>query len=470
MEELEREFQVQGHAPIRLQETLNWILEPVLTIKDTAVESDNTTTVKRDEEVNHEAGDETRSSLPGDLMEKIIARLPFQHLFQARLLARRWASIILSSGSAETIFQREIMLNSLSSMWDSYCPIYVGMNGLVGYNLSSKLWEKILNLSYLPISEAEFGSLKLGNIAGCLLSFFSMNQYPNSKHQVWVTNPLNQSWKLLHPFSLTRRSKILLVHMECVGASNYKLIVITADHIVVEGPDAEVFLGAQVYESSGRCWTRYDPCTKRMEWMNVVSKWCSALVRDTLYIMGQIIFSEPILVAYNTKDEIWSRVTIYSPQPSTTFWSEAMLFACGTKTMIVNVRRDSGRVVTICELDHKSNSINPCGETETDLKVDGSCHTSWSCSPTTTLQLPLLFMGPVLKIASDERALYFFVPRDGSAVCEELDVRVFDVHQQVWSSLPQSMVLPISMPVRFRESYKWAKSAFQPGLNPFVET
>ncbi|CAM6109557.1 unnamed protein product [Calypogeia fissa] len=96
-----------------------------------------------------EADVEMTSPFPQEIVDKIIAMMPFPSIFKARGLSKSWrarfSSISLLEGEEKDLaesFHKQV-IGEWSKKWDSFCPVFVGEDALVAYGQKSRNWLKL---------------------------------------------------------------------------------------------------------------------------------------------------------------------------------------------------------------------------------------------------------------------------------------------------------------------------------------
>ncbi|KAL3696864.1 hypothetical protein R1sor_010940 [Riccia sorocarpa] len=274
-----------------------------------------------DDEVMEDATDNTLdldsqiwARTPEDLLEKIIARLPFKYLFQTQTLSKSWKAKLSSR-----LFQAEV--SQVTSKWESYCPAYIGKEGWIGYNTASKRVEKLLTLSYLPYSEAPLVPNTRGKLStrGSLLCFLDTIQFSN----IYVTNIITKKWRILPPRPNMGYPSI--IHLFCDHSKSYKVLVIT--------PFASPF--AQVYDSATNSWSiRFSKSATIPPAQDDFGKvWTDSIYyKDTIYVLWGFEYGGPSeLLAYKMEAESWSAIGIKALHPAVS----SPILLCGERVMIV---------------------------------------------------------------------------------------------------------------------------------------
>lgn len=415
------------------------------------------------------------SKIPEELLEKIIARLPFRFLFQSRALSKTWASKMSCAA-----FQNEVSLVS-THRWSSYCPLYVGNEGLMGYDSSSKRFEKMLTLSYLPyprVRDCKLITNTRGKISasGPLLCFVDCDHNPN----IYVTNVITKKCKILPP--RPNMTYPAIVHLLLSGNNNnaYKVILITP----LEAPCS------QTYDSISQTWSiRYSevvPMSSNLPLTAASSRWVSsnrawissnntwtnsAYFNGTLYVLWGYQYDGPCeLLAYNTVDETWVNIRINVLRPSVDqfdvvyFISMSRTFVCADSVMVV-IRLN----ITSTELE----DVRLIGwRTEKEnlvvfkLDLDTQEIREVSRGP------PLPLLGTDLnEAASDGENIYFY-----QKLAPNSSIVAYNVRQKTWSNIP-----PVFNVQSFHDALKKRHQppqefffqpttfSFQPGQNPFLD-
>ncbi|CAM6090928.1 unnamed protein product [Calypogeia fissa] len=411
------------------------------------------------------------SKMPEELLEKIIARLPLRFFFQSRVLSKSWASKMSCAA-----FQNEVSLVS-SRTWNSYCPIYVGNEGLMGYDNRSKRCEKMLTLTYLPyprVRECKLITNIRGKISGSgpLLCFVDCDHNPN----IYVTNVITKKCKIL-----PRRPNMTypaIVHLVLVGKDAYKVILITP----LEAPCS------QIYHSETQTWSiRYSevgpvssnlPLTaassrsvsSNRAWISSNNAWTnSAYFKGTLYVLWGYQYDGPCeLLAYNTNEETWMNIQISVLRPSLDqfefFISMSRILVCADCLMVV---------IRLTITSNNLEDVRVIGwrvgkENLVVFKLDSDTH-----------EIKEVSRGPPLPItgtdlneaASDGENIYFY-----EKLAPKSCIVSYNVRQKTWSNIP-----PVFNVESFHDAlnkrhqrqqeffFQPTTFSFQPGQNPFIE-
>lgn len=411
------------------------------------------------------------SKMPDELLEKIIARLPLRFLFQSRALSKSWASK-LSCAS----FQNEVSQVSMRS-WGSYCPVYVGNEGLLGYDNRSKRCEKMLTLTYLPyprVGECKLITNIRGKISGSgpLLCFVDCDHNPN----IYVTNVITGKYKMLPP--RPNKTYPAIVHLLLVGKDAYKVILITP----LEAPCS------QIYYSATQKWSiRYSevvPVSSNLSltaassrWVSLNQAWISsnnawtnsAYFNGTLYVLWGYQYDGPCeLLAYNTDEETWMNIQINVLRPQLGqfdfFISMSRILVCAECVMVViRLNISSNDVEEVRGVGWRTGKENLVV-----FKLDSDTREIREVSRGP----PLPILGTELnEAASDGENIYFY-----QKLAPNSSVVAYNVRQQTWSSIPSVFNVESfhdALKKRHQPQQQFffqpTTFSFRPGQNPFIE-
>jgi hypothetical protein len=144
--------------------------------------------------------DEDAIVLPEELVERILAMVPFPHILKGRVLSRSWLAKLSSTSSIQdeeekrkAISFQKRMSHHWSANWMSLCPVFFSKEDLIGYDRATRQWRRIPTLSFLPenhITKSKHSQLQ---IEGGLLFIVSPPKHLS------VANVLTRSWKQLPP-------------------------------------------------------------------------------------------------------------------------------------------------------------------------------------------------------------------------------------------------------------------------------
>ncbi|CAM6112881.1 unnamed protein product [Calypogeia fissa] len=112
--------------------------------------------------------------LPVELVERILAMVPFPFIFKARALSKSWLARLSSISPTDykekkhldVPFQEQVC--EFSKKWKTFCPIFVSKEGSIGYDRTSQHWQPIMpSLYFLP--ENFFTGFAWSRIEGSLV-------------------------------------------------------------------------------------------------------------------------------------------------------------------------------------------------------------------------------------------------------------------------------------------------------------
>jgi hypothetical protein len=254
-----------------------------------------------------------KENLPEELVEKIVARLPFPSLFKARLLSRAWYfKFPLPSQCVRSLSPSlQNQVTSLSSKWVAYCPVFFSQDEILGFNRITLRWQHMLTLSYLPVG---IGSLVTSG--GSLICVMSESDVG---YDVFVTNVLTRSWRKLpaRPFS-EEPDHVRVLPM---GPYSYKVL------LVYRRGHGEHGVHTQVYDSSLRNWV-----VKNSEVDLGTFFVNSAYLDGKLYCMCRDSMLDPLqLWTYHLEDNAWIPIP-HEFSPSDVF--DGAFLLCGGKVFV----------------------------------------------------------------------------------------------------------------------------------------
>ncbi|KAL2620047.1 hypothetical protein R1flu_000252 [Riccia fluitans] len=420
-----------------------------------------------------DSGDEDDSGmiLPMDLMERILARVPFPDVFRTRALSRSWRrkfSRASKRGKPPCTLLNE--LNSAAVTWPQYCPVYMTPGGdLMGYNHSLSNWEKIVISAYSPMKR-NHSNLVAGrgiDFSGPLMCVHE-TQFPFFSHgdslfEIFVANIQTGSWKSLlcpkHP-EASADPQVMLINDP--GSEDYKILVCDRKGSKyldrVGGFELEVCL----FDSTSGTWRTM--VSQFIQAGNCISSYCARSPRvdpgGNIYLMASsaMDLAPGYLVhvlRYSMEHDAWS---MSSPLLQPRYPHEQNfggMFRCGSKLMLVTLVTNAP--VRSTERDN----VDYRTERGKSYKL-GAC--VYQVCPD-TLQIEAVsaspasgFSGICRRMMSDDDNIYFFcsncVGRTKSIVVR------YNVSGQKWDSLPPP-------PTEMCRDTVWARSPYVPGQNPF---
>lgn len=206
--------------------------------------------------------------LPDDLVQEIIARLPFPAIFKSRCLSKSWLVRFSSIADLDDEVKKGLaisfqkLVGECSQRWKStFWPVFcndVDSQSSIAYDRSSLKWQKLPSLSFLP--EPLRPNWHRLQIDGALWHWWATHL----QNQLIVVNIFTRKWKLLPPFpspiaSSTNSRNYLGIWKKVLVTSHdklseYKVILFCADR---KASDAEFTCGyvSHVYHSSSDSWT-----------------------------------------------------------------------------------------------------------------------------------------------------------------------------------------------------------------------
>ncbi|CAM6091235.1 unnamed protein product [Calypogeia fissa] len=376
------------------------------------------------------------ADFPEELVEKIVARLPFPSLFKARSLSRTWYfKFPLPSQCVRSLspsLQNQVA--SLSSSWSTYCPVFFSQEEILGFNRVASRWQPMLTLSYLPVTN--WSSITSGGSLICLISESDIG------YDVYVTNVLTRSWRKLpaRPFSEEPDHVRLLP----VKPDSYNVL------LVYRRSHDEHCVHTQVYNSSLRTWT----VKKSMVDLGTFFV-NSAYLDGKLFCMCRDSMLDPLqLWVYRLDDNEW--IDLSHPLLPEEVVDGAFLL-CGDKIFVAiwfPTERDEMNGEVIEKLSGLYTLKNNIGIFQLDL----DCYHLGEVAlgpPRVTVGVGV-YRQQIL-FASDSEFIYF-----GQAIPSS-PVLTFNVRSHEWTCLP-----PASYTFGAMDYKIWQEFPFEPGLNPFV--
>lgn len=365
------------------------------------------------------------TSLPDELVEKILAMIPFPEILKTRVLNKSWNTNFSASPDA-LVFQNQMRVSS--AKWKHYCPIILNIEkeSLVGYDREYGQWQD-LPLRFQDLRNW-FSTHLLRGAGSLMCGVFDLRN-------VFVTNMVTRTWKWLpsRP-DMTCPSQI---HLLSIGSEAYQVLLISKD----ERDRTKVF--CQIYDSRMEAWT-----IKRSTVNTTLSNSSSVYLGGILYVMeyDPDDFHDVMkLLSYNVSDGTWTN--LHHPFGSMLHEIETFeLLVCQEHVMVVLHVHSNWRT-------SQNFSHNTLRNTLIVYKLDPD-----------SLDIREVGRGPpepmtatCTLFASDNECIYFGDPQVASNSVVELNVQ-----NREWSCLPA----PACADGSFKN--KWATFSFQPGMNPLV--
>ncbi|CAM6117002.1 unnamed protein product [Calypogeia fissa] len=423
------------------------------------------------------------SRLPEEVVERILAMIPFPYLLKVRSLSKSWyrkfphraLEASTPAGGSRMDQKRHpskksdrdrdwsssnsflSIVSSVSAKWSVYCPVILGNEGLIGYDPVHKTWQGLFtNLQQLLGTNVEPWLI---NACGPLIS--GVSQSPNSQYHVFVTNVLTRRWRKLPPHPSTRVPSLLNVLFD--DSDGYKVFLVTEDpyegpHDDCTGHDsnghAQRRVSAQVFDSVKGTWTTSQsevPSATSFAWRS-----CSVMFDGNIYCLSgddRNPIDHPLQVwVYNLQEGSWTEighpfgqlVNMCSGTSVLLDLTRFGLFVCGSKIMVALALdpkqpyddRVGSDTLVIYELDPETRDI-----------------TFKSSGPPTTV------LANSEHIASDGENIYFCTL--DLLIC--YPIVVYNVKSGQWSCVAPDFRTSGSL-----TNKRWADFAFQPGLSPFM--
>ncbi|CAM6101836.1 unnamed protein product [Calypogeia fissa] len=228
-------------------------------------------------------------ALPQDLLERVLAWLPFVSLFRARGVCKKWKMLVFSK-----VFLDLCAEVPCREKYFLLFPIIGEQIVCSALDTSTLQWHKIPPLSFLPpqVKYVEGG-------AGGLL-FFSVNAQIKPVI-LYVCNPMTRCWRKLPP--MTHRRTPLVRHMVVDKVTNtYKIIVAGNAELSNSGQDDHRFLSTEVYDSGTNSWSITGSLPPQVD-----LNWSSAYSNGELYCVANQLGSMRLgVITYNVQDGTWS--------------------------------------------------------------------------------------------------------------------------------------------------------------------
>lgn len=379
---------------------------------------------------------------PDELVEKIISMMPFPSLFKARVLSKAWCSKVapvVDGNACASSFQGQVI--SCLSKWLSYCPALLNGDRFIAYDRDLRRWRKMKLLSYLP---ENFSRLQV-KVEGCLLCGYVIPEAGNSECNLYVTNVLTRSWKLLP--RRPNMSQGLTKHL-FLDHNSYQVILFSESQN--PGPNQYTY-DAQIYNSRLDTWT----CTNLTTDDSVCLSPPSRYLDGTLYLVttNSSRSQQIVILAFNVKDSTFSRhsLSFYLDAPS----ASVSLVICGGDVLAV-MSRASPPIEEILALRGDSDGFITPKQSILVTKFVSSSG-----------KLAEVARGPPETVdhavsnhpISDGTQIYF----GGRA---SSPVLTYNVQNEEWGLLPAALGSDEDVCELFGS--KWNAFNFQPGLNPFM--
>lgn len=337
------------------------------------------------------------STLPEDLMNRVLAWLPIPLLFQARSVCKRWSSTIGSPA----------FLNMHAEIFGKHTPFllfpFVGDSlTYAAFDPSAKEWQPMPPMSFLP-SEIKF----VEGVAGGLV-FFSV-EMPFQPVKLYVCNPLTRSWRQLPEMS-HKRTPIFRHMVVDEETKSYKIVVAGNADVVSNRNGYHRFLNTEVYDSSTGVWTETSSIPSRFD-----PGWSSADCNGTLYCMvneADAVNHSLGVISYNLEAGLWSDHFQQLPEG----FSLAQVVECMGQILMVAERYLNGSVKNIHLL-----------RLEPDTK-------EW----TEVAKLPRKLLHEFRKLCEEES--YNCTAQKSKIYLtsfKSMDVLVYDVLERSWEWLPK---------------------------------
>ncbi|CAM6091367.1 unnamed protein product [Calypogeia fissa] len=365
-------------------------------------------------------------SLPEELVEKILAMIPYPQVLRTRVLNKSFNKNLSASPGALG-FQNQV--REVSTKWKHYCPIILNIEKecLEGYDREYNRWQNMPLRIENEVLTNWFSIQKLRGAGSLMCGLFN-------RSTVFVTNIVTRTWKWLP--SRPDMTNPKEIHILPIGSEAYQVLLITKD----ERKPTQVF--CQLYDSRTEVWT-----VRRSTVSTTLSSSSSVYLNGVLYVMeyDPDDFHDVMkLLSYNVSDGTWTNI----PHPFGCMLHEIETFellVCQTHVVVVLHVRPTWWTT--------KSSHNTLRNTLMVYKLDPD-----------SLDIREVARGPPESLyatctlfASDNECIYFGDPQVASSCVVELNVQ-----NREWSCLPA----PTCADGSFKN--KWATFSFQPGMNPFV--
>ncbi|CAM6095662.1 unnamed protein product [Calypogeia fissa] len=375
---------------------------------------------------------ETSQILPEDLVERIVAMIPFPSIFKARGLSKSWLARFSSLSSQQdeaqkclvATFQRQV--GKWSTNWETFSPVFFCKEDFIAYNRASQTWGKLHPLSFLPenmFTLNRFLTRSNLQMEGPLLYGFGRSESGDRMYELYVGNILTRSWKQLPPRPVRSSYVICSNLMIDPSVEAYKLILLCGSSDKIESG-----YFAQIYDSKSETWSS-KPFAVSGDF--AVGPSTAANLNEVLYIVA--INNPQNVLAINVEEGT----------------SQELSLSCDEVVENISVN------VVVCKKDWLlmvTKGLYP--ETLQVLRID-----------LTSLRLVELARGPPAHLnvgnimgqpVGDGDCIFFRVEDSSHRVL------AYNVDEDSWSCFP----LPAAS--NGQMAYKWMGSSFHPGLCPFV--
>lgn len=334
------------------------------------------------------------AALPQDLLERVLAWLPFVSLFRARGVCKRWKALIISR-----VFLDLCAEVPCREKYFLLFPIIGEQIVCSAFDTSTLQWHKIPSLSFLPpqVKYVEGG-------AGGLL-FFSVNVQIEPVI-LYVCNPITRRWRELPP--MTHRRTPLVRHMVVDKVANaYKIIVAGNAELSNSGQDDHRFLSTEVYDSRTNSWSITGSLPTKVD-----LNWSSAYSDGKLYCVANQLDSMRLgIINFDFEEGVWSDEVEELPEGFS----------------LAQVVESRGRVLTVAE-HYKNDTVKSIHVLDINLSTR-----QW----TEISRLPRALLIEFRKIC-DEESFNCVVQDDKIFLTSFRGMRVlvFDIVAKSWAWLP----------------------------------
>lgn len=359
--------------------------------------------------------------LPEDLVERILAMVPFPHVFKARTLSKSWLArfspIQSQNGEVEKLlaasFQKRVA--EWSTKWKTLCPVFIDWQGFIAYDRASHSWPKLPSLSFLPHGFLSMSHMQIDGALLLVSEFYINWETATKEHKLLVANFLTRSWRRLPVPPPADETYLFEKLVTLTSLETYKVIVFYR---------GGGYCLAQIYDSKSNVWRS-----------KTLDKDFSVLSRPT-YLNGvlyMVVGRNPWnLLAFNVAEGTFEELEIFGDSMER---FDADLVVCNATLLMVVKESRFAETVQVMKVD---------------LEV---------------LRLLKVAQGPPLALNfgkldnrhdSDGECIFFprWIFYNGMVV--------YNVQKNEWSHIP--------FPPRVTDAVSATRrvSAFQPNLNPFL--
>lgn len=139
---------------------------------------------------------ETLQTLPDDLKEMLVSKMPFPSILKASNLSKAWLARFSPISTLGDKDQKEFAMRFQKEVWTRFFQVSADKELCMTYNWACQIWVQMSPLSFLPKNITRGASL--GGQANPGLVFVRDNG-SNTKECLLVTNIFTHCWKWLPP-------------------------------------------------------------------------------------------------------------------------------------------------------------------------------------------------------------------------------------------------------------------------------